>query len=216
MPEQTEWSPASLRELAKITGCNRSRIQRVIEKYAMQPAERKGRGHYYVPADVIQALVRDVEERAQAKMPQLDEDGKPAFQKPDHPDYERWRETKEKADARAMDNAIRRGELVELEAIFDKDRLMLATVAQMFDALGVAVKREMPDIDDTVLEKIMNVVARSRNYIGTIFEEKLAEFLEGLDEADTMDEGAKEGAAAGVSQVRETMTDTGIVRFAAV
>ena len=184
--------PQSIRALAKWFQVDRSAIDRLLLRSELPPDKIKGKTKYFDPQKICQLLLSDVKDRSYQQgfkdgqeLSNLEDDpdgdGTPAHQKPNHPDYEKWRHTRAQADKLELDNAERRGYLIPLEPIIQRDRIVASSQAQLFDSLVVRIKRKVPDVSDKILEVIVDIVSKCRNELKGLIEERQQELQLALE-----------------------------------
>lgn len=185
--------PMTVNALSRHLPVDRSTIQRLIDTAELVPESVKGRGKSYSVKKVTELLLAETKDKAykhgfddgkQHTELLEDPEGIPAHQKPDHPHYQRWRLEREQADKLELLNAEKRGQLIPLEPIVQRDRIVASAQAQLFDSLVVRIKRKCPDISDRVLEEVTDIVARCRNELEGLINDRKAELEEALSNQD--------------------------------
>ena len=181
--------PQTVNSLSKFFEVDRSTIQRLIDRADIVP-EMKGRTKQYPVGKVAQLLFVEVKDKAykhgftdgkQQAQDELDNDEESGQTSLAH---EKWRQTRAQADKLELDNAERREKLAPLEAVIQRDRIVASSQAQLFDSLVVRIRRQIPDIPDKVLEVVTDIVAKCRNEMSSLVEDRIQELEQAMERQD--------------------------------
>ena len=169
--------------LAKFFDVDRSTVQRVVDKAELEPEKASAKQKKYDVSKVARLLLNDRRELGYKEGFKVGTDeANAAHETSDEDiDFESWRYKKAQADKLEIENAERQERLAPLEAIIKRDRIVANAQAQIFDSLPVVLKRKQPSLSDLSIEEIKLLVAKARNEVQLVIEERVKELEDAME-----------------------------------
>lgn len=146
-----------------------------FDKWGVKPVAKIGRETFYEAWAVVENRLANFEERNNQGNPDMD---------PDTIDYQRFRLTREQADAQQIKNEQARARLVPIDLLTAILSKVAGEWAGLGDTLPLAIKRKHPELDSAVIEnikwecvKMQNAVAR----LDEVADEVIADHAASID-----------------------------------
>lgn len=166
--------------LAEFLKVNNKRIHRLIVENDIKPDGKSGRWDAWSLKAFIPLFTQQVTDRAKEDgirqgrgLPDGDETAEEdtyAFQK--------WRETKARADKIELQNQVELQLLAPLEAVIQRDRIVANAMATTFESLPIKIKHAAPDISESIVEVINDITAKCRNELDQLIDERIKQLEE--------------------------------------
>lgn len=150
-----------------------------FDKWRVEPVAKIGRESFYDTRSVLDNRLQHQSGKQQPGGDQID----PLIGQ--KIDYERWRLTREQADAQARKNKVGEKELVPVGFMVFALASLSAQLASTLNTVHKNVKRKHPDINVRHLEAVQTEIAVTRNAAAGLADripELLDEYIASLDE----------------------------------
>lgn len=126
-----------------------------FDKWNVKPVARIGRAVFYDCRSVVANRLENQESKQQPDDPEEVD--------PSNLEYQRYRLTKEQADAQELKNQKERGEVVETPfAMFVLSRVA-AQIGSILDTVPLNVRRRFPELETRHIEHIKREIVKAQN-----------------------------------------------------
>ena len=140
-----------------------------FDKWGVKPVAKIGRSVYY---DCRSVVSNRIDNELQKQQPAEDEEVDPSKL-----EYQRYRLTKEQADAQELKNQKERGEVVETEfATFTLSRIA-AQIGSILDSVPLNMRRKFPELETKHIEHLKREIVKAQN-IAAGLDEMIPELLD--------------------------------------
>ena len=140
-----------------------------FDKWNVKPIARIGRAVFYDCRSVVANRLENQESKQQPDDPEEVD--------PSKLEYQRYRLTKEQADAQELKNQKERGEVVETAfAMFVLSRVA-AQIGSILDTVPLNVRRRFPELETRHIEQIKREIVKAQN-IAAGLDDMLPELLD--------------------------------------
>lgn len=139
-------------DLARVLNVTSRRIQQLAKEGVIPRSDGEIRGKYPLGAS-ISAYIVNLQRQVSG-----DDDGETLT-------LERARLAREQADKIAMQNAVSRKELAPVSLIIETNAKIAAQAADILDGVGLALKRNIPGIDQKTVKVVEAEIRKARGLI---------------------------------------------------
>ena len=146
-----------------------------FDKWGIKPVARVGTQAFFVVSDVIENRVSKALEKHQPELISLITGTT---------EYEKYRLTKEQADAQELKNELARAKVVPIELFTAVLSSLGAEVGGILDTLPLQIKRKHPELDAGIIDdvkwqvvKAMNAMAR----LDSVIDQVVADYVDSID-----------------------------------